>query len=43
VRLIFTDPGMRNLYADWETQARTCVALLRMEAAETPEDASPPW
>src|SRR5436190_15939430 len=29
---------MRHLYAGWETQARSCVALLRMQAAETPED-----
>jgi len=38
VRLVFTDPAIRNLYADWETVARMCVALLRMEAAQTPED-----
>ncbi|WP_078841581.1 helix-turn-helix domain-containing protein [Streptomyces acidiscabies] len=37
-RLIFTDPVMRTLYADWETSARTAVAQLRMEAARYPED-----
>lgn len=38
VRLVFTDPAMRSLYADWETVAHTCVALLRREAAEYPDD-----
>ncbi|WP_328906348.1 helix-turn-helix transcriptional regulator [Streptomyces sp. NBC_00234] len=38
VRLIFTDPAMRSLYADWETVARTCVAQLRMEAARYADD-----
>ncbi|WP_030992918.1 helix-turn-helix domain-containing protein [Streptomyces sp. NRRL S-1813] len=38
VRLVFTDPAMRTLYADWETVARTCVAQLRMEAAKYPDD-----
>ncbi|MET8248104.1 helix-turn-helix transcriptional regulator [Streptomyces sp. NPDC005202] len=38
VRILFTDPAMRTLYADWETVARTCVAQLRMEAAKYPDD-----
>jgi transcriptional regulator with XRE-family HTH domain len=38
VRLLFTDPAMRTLYADWKSVARTCVALLRMEAATYPQD-----
>lgn len=38
VRIIFTDPAMKQLYADWETVARTCVAQLRMEAAKYPTD-----
>ncbi|WP_405989949.1 helix-turn-helix domain-containing protein [Streptomyces sp. NBC_00986] len=37
-RLIFTDPAMRTLYADWETSARLAVAQLRMEAAQYPEN-----
>ncbi|MGW0798030.1 MmyB family transcriptional regulator [Streptomyces sp. NPDC002692] len=39
VRLAFLDPTVRNLFDDWETTARTCVAFLRMEAAESPTDA----
>ncbi len=31
-RMVFS-PAMRELYADWETTARTTVAQLRMEAA----------
>jgi transcriptional regulator with XRE-family HTH domain len=38
IRLVFTDPAMRALYADWEFIAHTCVAQLRMEAARYPED-----
>lgn len=38
LRILFTDPAMRTLYADWETVARTCVAQLRMEAAKYPDD-----
>ncbi|RDG37414.1 helix-turn-helix domain-containing protein [Streptomyces corynorhini] len=37
-RILFTDPAMRTLYADWETVARTSVAQLRMEAAKYPDD-----
>jgi transcriptional regulator with XRE-family HTH domain len=38
VRIIFSDPAMRNLYPDWETVARTCVAILRMDTATNPAD-----
>lgn len=38
VRLAFLDPTVRNLFDDWETTARTCVAFLRMEAAQSPTD-----
>ncbi|MGY0488226.1 helix-turn-helix domain-containing protein [Streptomyces sp. WG-D5] len=37
-RIIFVDPAMRSLYADWEGSARIAVAQLRMEAAKYPED-----
>lgn len=38
LRLLFTHPAMRTLYADWDTVARTAVAQLRMEAAKYPDD-----
>ena len=38
VRILFTDPSMRTLYADWRTVARHCVSHLRVEAAKHPED-----
>jgi transcriptional regulator with XRE-family HTH domain len=38
VRLLFTDPGVRSLHADWRDAARTSVASLRMEAARFPDD-----
>ncbi|MCP2294488.1 Helix-turn-helix domain-containing protein [Nocardia amikacinitolerans] len=38
VRMVFTDPAMRTLYDDWESVARTCVAILRMDAATNPTD-----
>ncbi|TWS23011.1 helix-turn-helix domain-containing protein [Tsukamurella sputi] len=38
VRLIFTDPAMRALFDDWSTVARSCVAILRREAAANPAD-----
>ncbi|MDA3624096.1 helix-turn-helix domain-containing protein [Saccharopolyspora sp. WRP15-2] len=38
IRMVFTDPATRTLYDDWETVARTCVAHLRMEAADSPDD-----
>ncbi|MFF8196553.1 helix-turn-helix domain-containing protein [Streptomyces bobili] len=37
-RLLFTDPAIRRLHADWETAAQVTVAQLRMEAAKYPED-----
>ncbi|MFD7406523.1 helix-turn-helix transcriptional regulator [Streptomyces sp. NPDC059866] len=37
-RIIFTDPAMRTLYADWEASAQIAVAQIRMEAAQYPED-----
>ncbi|WP_326660091.1 helix-turn-helix transcriptional regulator [Streptomyces canus] len=37
-RLLFTDPGFRVLYPDWRTIARSCVAHLRVEAAQCPGD-----
>ncbi|MFI7664733.1 helix-turn-helix domain-containing protein [Nocardia sp. NPDC049526] len=37
-RILFTDPAMRTLYADWEGVARTAVAQLRMQAAKYPDD-----
>ncbi|MGW1604567.1 helix-turn-helix domain-containing protein [Streptomyces eurythermus] len=33
VRILFTDPSMRTLFADWRTVAREAVARLRMLAA----------
>ncbi|MEU1997338.1 helix-turn-helix transcriptional regulator [Nocardia gamkensis] len=38
VRMVFTDPAMRTLYDNWESVARTCVAILRMDAAANPTD-----
>ncbi|MET7453220.1 helix-turn-helix transcriptional regulator [Streptomyces sp. NPDC005574] len=38
VRILFTDPSMRTLYADWRAVARDCVSHLRREAAKYPED-----
>lgn len=38
VRILFTDPAMRTLYADWRAVARDCVSHLRREAATHPED-----
>ncbi|MHA4951529.1 hypothetical protein [Micromonospora saelicesensis] len=38
VRILFTNPAMRTLYADWESVARTAVAQLRMQAAKYPDD-----
>ncbi|KOU03076.1 XRE family transcriptional regulator [Streptomyces sp. NRRL F-2295] len=38
VRILFTDPAMRTLYADWKSVGRTAVAQLRMEAATYPDD-----
>lgn len=38
VSIAFTLPEMRGLYEDWDAVARTCVGILRREAAENPED-----
>jgi transcriptional regulator with XRE-family HTH domain len=38
VRLLFTDPAFRRLHAEWEHDARTVVASLRIEAARDPDD-----
>lgn len=38
VSITFTDPAMRDLYEDWTSVARTCVGILRRDAAEDPDD-----
>lgn len=38
VHLMFTHPAMRELYPEWESIARTCVAILRMDAAGSSND-----
>jgi transcriptional regulator with XRE-family HTH domain len=38
VRLLFTDPAFRALHSEWEHDARTVVAALRMEVAKDPDD-----
>ena len=38
VRMVFTDPVMREIYPEWEDVARTCVEVLRMEAGTNPSD-----
>lgn len=38
VSITFTLPDMRELYEDWQSVARTCVGILRREAAESPEE-----
>lgn len=38
VRMVFTDPAMREIYPDWDDVARTCVEVLRMEAGTNPTD-----
>lgn len=38
VRLVFTDPTVRELQADWQDVARTCVEILRREAGANPQD-----
>ncbi|MBM4725359.1 helix-turn-helix domain-containing protein [Prescottella equi] len=37
-RLMFDNPTMRRLNVDWESMARACVAMLRMEAGQNPHD-----
>ncbi|MFI1034470.1 helix-turn-helix domain-containing protein [Streptomyces sp. NPDC020951] len=36
LRLLFTEPWMRDLYADWEEVTRLAIAHLRMESARYP-------
>ncbi len=38
VRLIFTHPPMRELFDDWQSVAKSCVAVLRREAVANPAD-----
>jgi transcriptional regulator with XRE-family HTH domain len=38
VRLLFNDPAMRTLHADWNASARNAVAVLRQHAAACPGD-----
>lgn len=38
VRLVFTDPAVRELYPRWESVGHMCVAQLRREAARDPND-----
>ena len=38
VTIMFTHPTVRGLYEDWTGVARTCVGILRREAAEIPND-----
>lgn len=38
VRLLFTDPRMKTYYDDWESQARSGIARLRMQVADSPND-----
>ncbi len=38
VRILFTDPAMRTLYADWRTVARESVSRLRSLATRYPDD-----
>jgi transcriptional regulator with XRE-family HTH domain len=38
VRLLFAEPWMRELYADWEEVTRLAIAQLRMQSARYPGD-----
>lgn len=38
VRMVLTNPRVQALYDDWESVARTNVALLRRQAADNPTD-----
>ncbi|MFI5618011.1 helix-turn-helix transcriptional regulator [Streptomyces sp. NPDC051567] len=38
IRLAFLDPDVRRLFDDWESTGRTCVAYLRMDAVQYPDD-----
>jgi len=39
-RLLFLDPHMRELYADWPSKAKAAVGALRLAAGQHPEDAA---
>ena len=39
-RLVFLDPHIRELYADWPGKARAVVGSLRLAAGQHPEDAA---
>jgi len=39
-RLVFLDPHLRELYADWPDKARAVVGSLRLVAGRQPEDAA---
>jgi hypothetical protein len=39
IRLLFTDPTMRELYADWEGVTRLAIAQMRMHNSAHPGDA----
>nr|WP_133995392.1 helix-turn-helix transcriptional regulator [Streptomyces sp. 846.5] len=39
IRLLITDPAMRELYADWEGVTRLSIAQMRMHNANNPGDA----
>jgi transcriptional regulator with XRE-family HTH domain len=38
IRLLITDPAMRELYADWEGVTRLAIAQMRMHNADNPGD-----
>jgi hypothetical protein len=38
IKLLFTDPAMRTLYADWEAVARLAIDQMRMASARYPDD-----
>ncbi|WP_319354898.1 hypothetical protein [Streptomyces ipomoeae] len=38
IRLLFTDPMVKSLFADWENSARYAVAVLRRRAVAHPDD-----
>jgi transcriptional regulator with XRE-family HTH domain len=38
IKLIFCDPHMRELYADWKTKAHDAVAYLRLVSGQRPDD-----
>ena len=40
LRWIFTEPGVRDLYLDWETIASEMVGVLQLESSAHPKDAA---